>query len=82
MKEIYEYEHGLPEYLQHDLDMYKEGLRINSNLLDCYWGELYGSINGAEIDDVYHQPQLQGILRLRIKIIMRKNENLMQSYQR
>ena len=31
---------------------------------------------------VYHQPQLQGILRLRIKIIMRKNENLMQSYQR
>lgn len=89
MKEIYEYEHGLPEYLQHDLDMYKEGLRTNSNLLDCYWGELYGSINGAEIDDgaitpdhVYHQPQLQGILRLRIKIIMRKNENLMQSYQR
>ena len=52
MKEIYEYEHGLPEYLQHDLDMYKEGLRINSNLLDCYWGELYGSINGAEIDDL------------------------------
>lgn len=51
MKEIYEYEHGLPEYLQHDLDMYKEGLRTNSNLLDCYWGELYGSINGAEIDD-------------------------------
>lgn len=40
MKEIYEYEHGLPEYLQHDLDMYKEGLRTNSNLLDCYWGEL------------------------------------------
>lgn len=32
MKEIYEYEHGLPEYLQHDLDMYKEGLRTNSNL--------------------------------------------------
>lgn len=28
MKEIYEYEHGLPEYLQHDLDMYKEGLRV------------------------------------------------------
>lgn len=48
---VQEYEHGLPEYLQHDLDMYKEGLRTNSNLLDCYWGELYGSINGAEIDD-------------------------------
>lgn len=66
MKEIYEYEHGLPEYLQHDLDMYKEGLRTNSNLLDCYWGELYGSINGAEIDDClaisHFYVQLQDVL--------------------
>ena len=45
------YEYGLPGYLQHDLDMYKEGLKTHSNLLDCYWGELYGSINSAEIDD-------------------------------
>ena len=45
------YEYGLPGYLQHDLDMYKEGLKTHSNLLDCYWGELYGNINSAEIDD-------------------------------
>lgn len=65
MKEIYEYEHGLPEYLQHDLDMYKEGLRTNSNLLDCYWGELYGSINGAEIDDGAITPDHVNYLRSR-----------------
>ncbi len=65
MKEIYEYEHGLPEYLQHDLDMYKEGLRTNSNLLDCYWGELYGSINCAEIDDGVLTPDHANYLRKR-----------------
>lgn len=45
------YEHGLPEYLQHDLDAYKEALLNGSTLLDCLWGELYGSINIAEIND-------------------------------
>lgn len=45
------YEHGLPQYLQHDLDAYKEGLANHSTLLDCLWGELYGSINMAEISD-------------------------------
>lgn len=45
------WEHGLPGYLQHDLDAYKEGLVAGSSLLDCLWCELYGSINGAEIDD-------------------------------
>ena len=45
------YEHGLPEYLQHDLDAYKEGLKNHSTLLDCLWGELYGSINMAAISD-------------------------------
>lgn len=45
------YEYGLPEYLQHDLDAYKDGLKEHSDLLDCFWGELYGSINAAEIDD-------------------------------
>lgn len=45
------WEYGLPSYLQHDLDAYKEGLRSGSSLLDCLWCELYGSINGAEIDD-------------------------------
>lgn len=45
------YEFGLPEYLQHDLDAYKDGLKNHSSLLDCLWGELYGSINMAEIND-------------------------------
>ena len=45
------YEYGLPSYLQHDLDAYKKGLEEKSSLLDCLWGELYGSINIAEIND-------------------------------
>lgn len=45
------FEYGLPEYLQHDLDAYKDGLKANSGLIDCLWGELYGSINMAEISD-------------------------------
>ena len=45
------YEYGLPEYLQHDLDAYKEGLKTHSSLLDCLWGELYGSINLAAITE-------------------------------
>lgn len=45
------YEFGLPDYLQHDLDAYKNGLKEHSTLLDCLWGELYGSINMAEISD-------------------------------
>ena len=45
------YEYNLPPYLQHDLDEYKKGMRDGSNLLDCLWGELYGSINAAEISD-------------------------------
>ncbi len=45
------YEYGLPEYLQYDLDAYKQGLKNASSLMDCLWGELYGSINIAEIDD-------------------------------
>lgn len=45
------WEHGLPGYLQHDLDAYKCGRAEGSTLMDCLWGELYGSINGAEIDD-------------------------------
>lgn len=45
------YEYGLLAYLQHDLDAYKEGLENKSPLLDCLWGELYGSINIAEIND-------------------------------
>lgn len=45
------FEYGLPEYLQYDLDAYKEALVNGSTLMDCLWGELYGSINIAEISE-------------------------------
>lgn len=57
------YEYGLPGYLQHDLDTYKEGLKTHSSLLDCYWGELYGSINIAEINDKSITPEHANYLR-------------------
>lgn len=57
------YEYGLPDYLQHDLDAYKEGLKSNSTLLDCLWGELYGSINMAEISDGIITPEHADYLR-------------------
>ena len=57
------YEYNLPEYLQHDLDEYKSGLRNGSGLLDCLWGELYGSINVAEINDRFITPEHADYLR-------------------
>lgn len=57
------YEYGLPEYLQHDLDAYKDGLRTHSSLLDCLWGELYGSINMAAISDGVITPEHADYLR-------------------
>ena len=57
------YEYNLPGYLQHDLDAYKNGLKNNSSLLDCLWGELYGSINAAEISDGAISPEHADYLR-------------------
>lgn len=57
------YEYGLPDYLQHDLDAYKSGLKTHSGLLDCLWGELYGSINMAEISDGAITPEHANYLR-------------------
>ena len=57
------YEFGLPDYLQHDLDAYKAGLKEHSGLLDCLWGELYGSINMAEISDGVITPEHADYLR-------------------
>ena len=57
------YEYGLPEYLQHDLDAFKEGLKNHSSLLDCLWGELYGSINIAQINDGLITPEHADYLR-------------------
>ncbi len=57
------YEYGLPDYLQHDLDAYKNGLKSHSGLMDCLWGELYGSINMAEISDGVITPEHADYLR-------------------
>lgn len=57
------YEYGLPDYLQHDLDEYKKGLKEGSTLMDCLWGELYGSINMAEISDGLITPEHADYLR-------------------
>ena len=57
------YEYGLPDYLQHDLDAYKKGLKEGSTLIDCLWGELYGSINMAEISDGLITPEHADYLR-------------------
>ncbi len=63
MKDNESYEHGLPGYLQHDLDAYKEGLKNKSPILDCLWGELYGSINIAVINDGVITPEHADYLR-------------------
>ena len=57
------YEYGLPEYLQRDLDAFKEGLKNGSSMIDCLWGELYGSINMAEISDGVITPEHADYLR-------------------
>lgn len=57
------YEYGLPEYLQKDLDAYKEGREKGSTLMDCLWGELYASINIAEINDGAITPEHADYLR-------------------
>ena len=57
------YEHGLPEYLQQDLDAFKEGMKTGSSLMDCLWGELYGSINIAEINEKAITPEHADYLR-------------------
>lgn len=57
------YEYGLPGYLQHDLDAFKEGLKNKSTLMDCLWGELYGSINIAEINEGTITPEHADYLR-------------------
>lgn len=57
------FEKALPPYLAHDLEAYKKGLAEKSSLLDCLWGELYGSINIAEINDGFITPTQAQYLR-------------------
>lgn len=45
--EFVELEKTLPEYLKNDIDAFVKGLEENSSVLDCLYGEVYGSINSA-----------------------------------
>lgn len=45
------YENNLPIYLKEDIGQYKKGYKEKDYLLDCYWCELYGSINSAQHDN-------------------------------
>ena len=47
MGEAYDFENSLPEYLRNDIIAWEEGFKNKSTLLDCLYGELYGSINSA-----------------------------------
>ena len=44
-------EKELPASLQKALDEYIQGEKDHVSYMDCLWGELYGSINIAEIND-------------------------------
>ena len=63
IERINSYEYGLPSYLQQDLDAFKIVREQGSMLLDCLWGELYGSINMAEISDGLITPEHADYLR-------------------
>lgn len=86
------WEKGLPEYLQHDLDAFKQGRAEGASLLDCLWGELYGSINDAEVGcgaithehaeylrDKYLRVPLKGLGKMKLYHGSR-NENIILTY--
>ena len=41
----------LPPYLKKSIMEFEEGCKNKSTLLDCLWGEVYGSINSAMHDN-------------------------------
>lgn len=48
---------GLPEDLQKEISDYLQAEKEHSTLLDCYWGEVYGSINAYQWADVITKEQ-------------------------
>ena len=42
---------------------YKNGLKTHSTIMDCLWGELYGSINMAEVSEGSITPEHADYLR-------------------
>lgn len=68
-KDGFKIEKLLPQYLQHDIDQLIKG--ENSSLWDCYWCELYASINSAEVDLEITEEQAA---YLRKKYLYKENE--------
>lgn len=67
------WEVNLPQYLQNDIAAYKkEVMNESSLLLDCYWCELYGSINSAQYDNEITKEQAD---YLRHKYLGLENES-------
>ncbi len=47
----------LPRYLKDDIENFVQGKQSGSSLLDCLWGEVYGSINSAYYDNEISEEQ-------------------------
>lgn len=45
------FELTLPKYLKSDIEALEDGIEKKSSVLDCLWGEVYGSINSAFYDN-------------------------------
>ena len=48
---------GLPQGVQKDIDNYLKAKRTNDSCLDCYWCELYGTINSYQVADLITKEQ-------------------------
>ena len=48
---------GLPKGVTTDIQNYLEAERIHDSCLDCYWCELYGTINSFQVADLITKEQ-------------------------
>lgn len=52
-----------PSFLKRDIVQFEKGLKENSTLIDCYWGELYGSINSADWDNLITKKEADFLMK-------------------
>lgn len=48
---------GLPKGVTEDINNYLEAKRTNDSCLDCYWCELYGTINSFQVAELITKEQ-------------------------
>ena len=63
---------NLPASLQGAIRDYDDGVRANSSLLDCLWGELYGAINAHQHSGRISKEQAD---HLRAKYLFNRDES-------